>query len=214
MNAKKTKAVDQQEDPVAAAPDETTASTEPAEAAPPDHPPPEPAPAPVSEAATDPAPDTPEVIAAKADERQLAEKDPGPAPIDQASLLIAAVPEAQTLETVAGVIPSNEDLAKLDQTDAARAAALRKQRDWAEDSKKLFPRETEDEKDRKQMIVEMDAMDAVERKRQADERAKREKQEELETRDERIKELKAKMNDLRSQAQATVDEIERLEALS
>jgi hypothetical protein len=157
-------------------------------------------------------PDSPEIKALKADERQPAEKEPGPPPIDSATLQVAPLPGAENLESLN--IPSEEELAKLDQVDPVRAAGLRRQRDWIHDSKKIFKGDSREELERKENIRQMDELDARERQRRKDEELEKARQEKIATRDARILAIGNRLNELELEAQSLISERNALYDLS
>jgi Skp family chaperone for outer membrane proteins len=84
---------------------------------------------------------------------------------------------------------------------------------WAEDAKRLFKGETEDEKRQRELLTAMDKLDAeASQKRRADDEAKA-KADELKNLDESLAYLTQEQEDLKVRQAEITGEIKRLQSL-
>jgi hypothetical protein len=105
------------------------------------------------------------------------------------------------------------ELASLDETDSARAAAIRRQESWNEDAKSIFKGPTEDQIRLEGHLKQLDEMDGIHRRERETQDAARRAAEELANADKLILDMKTEYENLKQRATVVKAEIERLEAL-
>jgi hypothetical protein len=104
-----------------------------------------------------------------------------------------------------------DELRKLDGTDSARAAAIRRQQDWAEDAKHIFKGPHADQLAQEAHLKALDEMDAVNRAAQKKADVDRDAALNKADRAQQLADHKAEYENLKQRALNIRSEIERLE---
>lgn len=128
-------------------------------------------------------------------------------PIGITQPIVAPVEDVADFGRVA--MPKDE-LNRLDETDSARAAAIRRQANWVEDSKKIFKGATEAELERQENLNQIGVLDARERKRVEEENKAKGIATERENAAATIKALETEYEGMKTRAFWIRDELVRL----
>jgi hypothetical protein len=131
-------------------------------------------------------------------------------PIGITAPLVEPVSDAADLGL--GRVPAGE-LAALDESDSARAAAIRRQEMWNEDSKAIFKGPTEDQIKLESHLRQLDEMDGVHRREREMSDAGKRAADELANADKMLADLRVEYDNLKQRATVVKSDIERLEAL-